>query len=378
MMVSTSFGQCTLTLGLNQQPVSCINQELSFMGYATGSCPFGGSYNYTWTAYTQDASGVATAIDVLTQSGEAISGTTFQQYSIPMYDYTYSQVCLQVVYFDADGVQLDEAGICVTEFNFPQPITVTASIANNSCGQPTCLAQFMATGGTAPYTYLLSNGQVISPSFWNCFDVAGTYVLTAVDANGCEGSTSFTITVSEANNATCETAQLMENGVVTYDTLCTIAQEPPSCAAFNYAQSGWYSFNSEDYSHANLAFYSGYGNGSSGTTGFNYPSAIEVYQANTSGDCGSAALIMCYVTPTGAISGSAEPMCLDLADSIALQPNTTYFIKYMTQWTSWVPVQGMVMLTHEPIAPICGCTDNTSCNDGRDAWIQVPATTSNG
>ena len=48
----------------------------------------------------------------------------------------------------------------------------------------------------------------------------------------------------------------------------------------------------------------------------------------------------------------------------------------MTLWTTWVPVQGMVMLTNEPIAPICGCTDNTSCNydpfalisDGSCGW----------
>jgi hypothetical protein len=41
----------------------------------------------------------------------------------------------------------------------------------------------------------------------------------------------------------------------------------------------------------------------------------------------------------------------------------------MTQWTSWVPVQGLVMLTNEAIAPICGCTDNTSCNYDPDAFV---------
>ena len=370
MTVSTVNAQCDLAVTLNQLPVSCADQELTFMGYATGDCAFGGTYNFTWTAYEQDQAGAPLyLINELTLSGQAISGTTFEQFSIPLFAYSYAQVCLQVSYLDGDGVLQDEETMCLSSLNYPQPIVVTASIGNNSCGQPTCLAQFMASGGSAPYTYLLSNGAVISPGMWNCFDIPGIYVLTAMDVNGCEASTAFTIEGSNEINSSCETAVAMENGVLMLDTLCTINQEPPACGQMNYAQSGWYSFNSENFSHANVAFYSGYGSNASGTTGFNYPSAIEVYQAGADGNCTGAELVFCYVTPTGGISGSADPMCLDLADSLTLQPNTTYFIKYMTQWTSLVPVQGMVMLTNEPIAPICGCTDNTSCNYDPDAFV---------
>ena len=361
--------QCDVAVTLNQYPVSCADDQLTFMGYATSQCPFGGTYNYSWMAYTDAGQGVSLPIDELTVSGTAVSGTSFPQFAIPINAYAYAQVCLQVIYLDTDGIQLDEVLICQSSINFPQPLVVTASVGNNSCGQPTCLAQFMATGGTAPYTYLLSNGEVLSPNTWNCFDVAGTYVLTALDANGCEGSTTFTIASSETTNASCETAQPMENGVVVYDTLCTLSQQPTTCGGLNYYQSGWYSFNSENFTHANVAFYSGYGSNTGGTTGFNYPSGIEVYQSTLDGDCNSAELVFCYTTPSNNASGSAEPMCLDLADSLTLQPNTLYYIKYMTQWTSWVPVQGMVMLTSEPIAPICGCTDNTSCNYDPDASI---------
>ena len=361
--------QCNISANINQFPVTCADDQITFMGYATSDCGFSGAYNYTWLAYVDGGNGIQLPIDELTISGSAISGTTFPQFALQLGAFPYVQVCLMVNYVDGDGVQQGEIFVCQSSINFPQPIVVTASIGNNSCGQPTCLAQFMASGGTAPYTYLLSNGAVISPTTWNCFDIPGTYVLTAIDANGCEASTSFNIGSSETINATCETAQPMENGVAMYDTLCTINQEPTACAALNYFQSGWYSFNSENFTHANVAFYSGYGNSASGTTGFNYPSAIEVYQAGADGSCNGAELVLCYVTPSGGISGSADPMCLDLADSLALQPNTTYFIKYMTQWTSWVPVQGMVMLTNEPIAAICGCTDNTSCNYDPDALI---------
>ena len=369
MTVSALKAQCNLAIAMNQLPVSCEDQELTFMGYATGDCAFGGTYYFTWIAYAQDQAGVPVLINELTISGQAISGTTFEQFSIPLFAYSYAQVCLEVNYLDADGVLQDEETMCLSSFNFPQPIELAVSFGSNNCGQPNCISSFNATGGTAPYTYLLSNGEILTPNTWNCFDVAGSYALTAMDANGCSSTLYFTIASSEGNNATCQTALLMENGVAMYDTLCTINQEPTACGGLNYFQSGWYSFNSENFSHANVAFYSGYGSSASGTTGFNYPSAIEVYQAGADGSCNGAELVLCYAAPIGGVSGSADPMCLDLADSLTLQPNTTYFIKYMTQWTSWVPVQGMVMLTNEPIAPICGCTDNTSCNYDPNALV---------
>lgn len=367
--VSGIDAQCTITGAINQLPVNCADEQITFMGYVTSDCSFGGAYNYTWLAYTDGGNGTQTPINELTVSGSAISGTTFPQYVLQLESYPYVQVCLMVNYIDSDGIQQGEVLLCQSAINFPQPLVVTASVGSNNCGQPTCLAQFMASGGTAPYTYLLSDGQILSPNVWTCFDVAGTYVLTAIDANGCEGSTAFSIVSSESTNSTCETAQPMENGEVIFDTLCTLTQEPLACGGLNYFQSGWYSFQSGDFSHANIAFYSGYDTNASGTTGFISPSAIEVYQEVAGGGCSGAELVLCYATQTSGISGNSDPMCLDLADSLTLQPNTTYFIKYMTQWTSWIPVQGLVMLTNEPIAPICGCTDNTSCNYDPDALI---------
>jgi uncharacterized repeat protein (TIGR01451 family) len=367
-----AFAQCNLTPFVNQMPVNCADQQLTFMGYATSDCPFGYTYQYTWMAYIQDANGSQTAIPELTISGDAISGTSFEQYSIPLGAYPYVQVCLQVNVVDDLGVVQGQSMGCQSAINFPQPIALTASLGNNSCGQPTCLAQFAAIGGTAPYTYLLSNGQVITPAVWTCFDIAGNYVLTAIDANGCEASTSFTITGGFAENSSCEFARELENGVVLQDTICSINQEQPACSnGMNYFQYGWYSFNSENFAHANIAFYSGYNSTpSGGTTGYSYPSAIEIYQEVSGGGCSGSELVFCQsFAGTNSASGSGVPPCFDLADSLAIQPNTTYFIKYMTQWTSPVPVQALVMLTNEPIAPLCGCTDNTSCNYDPDALI---------
>nr|MBK9652316.1 SprB repeat-containing protein [Bacteroidota bacterium] len=48
-----------------------------------------------------------------------------------------------------------------------------------------------ATGGTAPYTYLWSNG-VTTASNNNV--VAGTYTATVTDANGCTATCDYTVT----------------------------------------------------------------------------------------------------------------------------------------------------------------------------------------
>jgi uncharacterized repeat protein (TIGR01451 family) len=365
--------QCDFTAMINQQPVSCSNQQLAFMGYAPGSCSVSGSFNYQWTAYVADQTGTLNELTELTVTGSSFSGTTFPLFSIPMFGYVYAQVCFSVNYVDVDGIVQAETSYCLSDITLSQPMAVTASVGNNSCGQPSCLAQFMAIGGTPPYAYLLSNGQVISPSTWNCFDVPGTYVLTAVDAMGCQASTSFTITGGMTENASCETAQTLLNGIVLNDTLCSINQEQPACSnGMSYYQYGWYSFNSENYTHANIAFHSGYNTSPAGTNGgYSFPSAIEVYQEVGGGGCNGSELVYChnFAGSSSATGGTGVPPCFDLADSVAIQPNTIYYIKYMTQWTSWVPLQGLVLLNNEPVAPLCGCTDNTSCNYDPDALI---------
>lgn len=370
---ATIHAQCDLEVNVNQLPVSCVDQELTFMGFTTGTCSFGGTYNYTWTAYDMDSNATMQEIEALTVTGSAFSGTTLDNFTIPAVGYNYGQVCLTVNFVDDAGMMLDEASYCLTEIALPQPLIVTAFLASNTCGQPSCLSQFTASGGTAPYTYVLSDGQVPVPGTVTCFESSGTYQLIATDPNGCMGSAVFTIAGAQTQNTSCATAVPLENGVILYDTLCTLVQETPSCGggAMSY-QSGWYSFNSENFSHANIAFHSGYNSSPSGSNGYFAPATYEIYRESPDGGCDGAELVFCYnaigSSATGGIS-QGSPACFDLADSISIEPNTTYYIKYYSYWTSWVPVQGLVMLSNEPITPICGCTDNTSCNYDPDALI---------
>ena len=81
----TLHAQCTLTTMIDQVGgVNCQSTELTFMGFATGSCP-SLSYAYTWQAFEADASGAPIAIDSLTETGTAVSGTSFANYTIPLF-----------------------------------------------------------------------------------------------------------------------------------------------------------------------------------------------------------------------------------------------------------------------------------------------------
>ncbi|MFM7595672.1 MAG: gliding motility-associated C-terminal domain-containing protein [Flavobacteriales bacterium] len=79
--------------------------------------------------------------------------------------------------------------ITITE---PSPLTATISSSNITCnGANNGTATVTASGGTAPYTYLWSNG----PTSANVSNLApGTYSVFVTDANGCAASANVTIT----------------------------------------------------------------------------------------------------------------------------------------------------------------------------------------
>ncbi|MFM7813947.1 MAG: hypothetical protein ACKO66_05465, partial [Flavobacteriales bacterium] len=353
------FGQCTVTAVINQTgSVNCNTNAINFMGYATGSCATA-SYGYTWQAFTSDAAGAPVLLDNLTSSGTAITGTTFSNYSLPINTgVDYAQVCLNVVAYDANNVAFSTASYCFQNIvQQATPIVVTANVNTGLCGSQSCLSGVMASGGTAPYVYLLSDGSVLNstPTLANCYSIPGTYVITALDANGCEGTFSFNVT--GGGNGVCELAVPLENGVLLADTLCALTMDTSNCANFNYAQEGWYSFNSEDFSHINIgAFVGYYQNG--GASGSFQQYAFEVY----AGDCGALQLVHCQVN-------SIDGGCFDLANSIAISPNTTYYVRVLAQWTSWAPMQILVEMGNEVIPSICGCTDYNSCNYDPGAMI---------
>ncbi|MDB5257893.1 MAG: large protein, partial [Chitinophagaceae bacterium] len=86
------------------------------------------------------------------------------------------------------SVNITDANGCPQSFNFtvnePPPITITSSVTNVTCngGSNGAITLNTISGGTAPYTFLWSNGattQNVSGL------VVGAYSVTITDANGC-------------------------------------------------------------------------------------------------------------------------------------------------------------------------------------------------
>jgi hypothetical protein len=106
-----------------------------------------------------------------------------------------------------------DAGGCTTSVSGsltdPAPMTVNSSSVNSTCNTcPDGSAEVSPGGGTAPYSYLWSNGGTTS-SITNL--LPGTYNVTITDANGCETDTSVTVNFSSLG-----VNELMQLGVTVY------------------------------------------------------------------------------------------------------------------------------------------------------------------
>lgn len=79
---------------------------------------------------------------------------------------------------DADSSQITLS----TEVLQPATLTASARLTPSLCSMPTGVAEIIVGGGTAPYTYLWSNGHTTSK---NSNIPVGKYTVTVTDANGC-------------------------------------------------------------------------------------------------------------------------------------------------------------------------------------------------
>jgi len=92
-----------------------------------------------------------------------------------------------VVITDANGCQLMGTYTIVA----PNSIEATSEVDNPDCSEATGKINITVSGGTAPYTFVWSNGATTED-----LDavVAGTYQVTITDVNGCTFVASATLT----------------------------------------------------------------------------------------------------------------------------------------------------------------------------------------
>src|SRR5690606_5379758 len=95
----------------------------------------------------------------------------------------------------------DSAGSTINQsFTITEPGVIVATISNKKdvlCnGAKNGSATVTVTGGTAPFTYVWSNGTTTTNATVNNLDV-GTYTVMITDANGCSSTTPATVTITQ-------------------------------------------------------------------------------------------------------------------------------------------------------------------------------------
>ncbi len=188
---SVTVGQATALVSNvnNQTPVSCFggNDGAASVVVSGGTVP----YQYNWNPSginTPNASGLTAGNYVVTVTDQAGCTTT--------------------------------SGAIITQ---PTALATQTTSVSGSCNIPNGSAQVVASGGTAPYTYIWSHTPQTSPTINNVF--SGTYYIEVRDLNGCIVNDSvvvsntgvITVSLASTTNVSCKggndgTAQINVSG----------------------------------------------------------------------------------------------------------------------------------------------------------------------
>ncbi|MFM7767846.1 MAG: beta strand repeat-containing protein, partial [Bacteroidota bacterium] len=92
---------------------------------------------------------------------------------------------------DANGCTFTSNSTSITQ---PTATTLSATPTATICGQSNGTITIVASGGTAPYSFNLNGGTNQSSTFFNNL-AAGSYTITATDANGCTSTFNTSVAV---------------------------------------------------------------------------------------------------------------------------------------------------------------------------------------
>lgn len=179
----------------------------------------------------------------------------------------------------------DQASATVT-ISQPTALSFVSDQTNVTCnGADNGSAFVLAGGGTAPYSYLWSNGET---SFSAALLTAGTYSVVVTDANGCTTSTSFTITEPSALSASASSSNASCNGGSngSVNVSANGGTSPYSYSWSNGATSASVSGLSAGTYNVTVTDANGCTASASATVG--QPSAISLNTSTVDASCGSA------------------------------------------------------------------------------------------
>jgi hypothetical protein len=243
------------------------------------------------------------------------------------------------------------------------PPQANITYTNNNCGQNQCFF-LTVSGGIAPYTFNIPNGPNLNPNLYACWDVPGIYQIIITDSQGCVGESTLVIQAPAPLNDICEAATEIENGAEYTGTLCTLNFENPVCSNLQFSQTGWYTFNSEDFTHIQFGAFSQFAS----SPGLVQGMGIQILAAENNGACADAAEVYC-----GNITS-----CFSFEENFAVTPQTNYYVRVMAAWTTSINVNVGVVMSNEPITGVCGCINALSCNYDPEAIINDGSCGTNG
>ena len=227
------------TVNTSTTPASCGASN----GTATASPAVAGAYTYLWSNGQQTAtatglaagnyscsvtasSGCISTVNVTVTAGGTMnvnvnatnaacfggngSATASASGGTAPYSYSWSNGANGATATLPAGnytVTVSDAAGCVANQNvtITAPAQLSAAVTANSplCSGSSGSASVAVSGGTAPYSYAWSNGSILSSI--NLL-TTGNYSVTVTDARGCTASSSGTITIPTALNATLSTS----------------------------------------------------------------------------------------------------------------------------------------------------------------------------
>lgn len=252
-------------------------------------------------------------------------------------------------------------------------ITITPSASTPSCfGSCDAVASANAAGGAPPYTYLWQPGNVVSQNLTGL--CAGSYTVTATDANGCFNSDTIIFTnpaqlapTPSFTNVTCNgacdgTASVsVTGGTGGYSYLWSPGNQ--TTASISGLCPGTYSVTIDD------------ANGCDTTVVFNItePTLITANETSTPANC-----TLCDGSITTSTSGGVGPYTYSWAPGGQTTPSVTNLCPGIYTVTitdaSGCPVNIPVAVSNLNGPTLSSSSTNVSCNGGSDGTATVVVT----
>ena len=316
-------------------PQTCGDYNMTLVGTpGLFDCPDAASIYYQWTGTYFDGSTII--IEEGTNAGA-------QPYSLELVVSTvtpFANICLYMEVYNALGEIESTGNVCNANLN-PLPVFAPETSFNWSC-DGACFNLIFSTQAMYGYAYQLDGqpmnlGQLFETT---CLEV-GTHSFS-ITGNGCTVSDTFeVVNVASDNNTSCETAIPLVDGVFTADNACAESIIYPECTTWAADAENWFSFNSADNIHVNVAIdFEDY-----------QVFSFQLWEETIPGDCGSLEILECsYI--------SEIPGCILMTDTAQLTPNTNYYLQVLSQVGFEYEI--LINLSNDGQS-VCGCMDESSC-----------------